>query len=113
MKKSIMTGTMGALFAMALSVSAAVPKPSVISAAKTAADHEAIAKEYTAEAKSLDQMAATHGNLARTYGQAGGKPWQAAQAKHCRLVAAELHAAAKEERALAEGHEKMAKSVGE
>jgi hypothetical protein len=54
-------------------------------------------------------MAARHKDLGQTYGQPGGKPWQAAQANHCKGVASDLEAAAKEERALADEHRKMAK----
>jgi len=55
-------------------------------------------------------MAAKHKDLGQTYRtQAGGKATQASQAKHCDSVASELEAAAKEERALAEEHAKMAK----
>ncbi|MFL6603614.1 MAG: hypothetical protein ACJ8R9_20125 [Steroidobacteraceae bacterium] len=64
-----------------------VPDPVTITAAKTPADHEAVAKAYESE---------------------GGKAWHAAQAKHCDKVGSELAAAAKEERALAAQHRKMA-----
>ena len=87
-----------------------VPDSVTISAAKTPADHEAIAKAYEAEAASLEKMAAMHKNLGETYGgQAGGKSWHMAQAKHCKSVASDLASAAKEERALAAEHRKMAK----
>ena len=92
-----------------LSATAAVPTAAQISAAKTPADHEALAKAYESEAKSLEKMAARHKDLGQTYGQPGGKPWQAGQSKHCDSVASDLEAAAKEERALAEEHHKMAK----
>ena len=95
----------------ALSAMAAVPTPAQITAAKTPAEHEALAKAYEAEAKSLEKMAARHKDLGQTYGQPGGKPWQAAQSKHCDSVAADLESAAKEERALAEEHHKMAKEA--
>jgi hypothetical protein len=87
-----------------------VPDPAKIAAAKTPADHEAIAKSYEDEAASLEKMAEMHKNLGDTYAQPGGKPWQAAQAKHCRSVASELAAAAKNERALAAEHHKLAKA---
>ena len=94
-----------------LSATAAVPTAAQIAAAKTPADHEALAKAYEVEAKALEKMAARHKDLGQTYGQPGGKPWQAGQAKHCDSVASELEAAAKEERALAEEHAKMAKAA--
>jgi hypothetical protein len=113
MKPSILTvsiATLG-LSLGALSATAAVPSPATITAAKTPAEHEAIAKAYEEEAKALEKMAAKHKDLGQTYTQqAGGKAPQASQAKHCDSVAADLEAAAKEERALAEEHHKMAKS---
>jgi len=94
-----------------LSATAGVPTAAQISAAKTPADHEALAKAYESEAKSLEKLAARHKDLGQTYGTPGGKPWQAGQAKHCDSVASDLEAAAKEERALAEEHHKMAKGA--
>lgn len=97
-------GLLGGIPAMA-----DVPDSVTITAAKTRADHEAIAKAYEAEAASLEKMAAMHKNLGETYsGQAGGKSWHTAQAKHCKGVASDLTAAAKEERALAAEHRKLA-----
>ena len=85
--------------------------PAGIAAAKTPAEHEAVAKAYEAEALGLEKKAAMHKNLAETYGAPGGKPFQAAQAKHCDSVAASLAAAAAEDRALAKGHRDMAKEA--
>ena len=93
-----------------LQVTAAVPTPAEIAAAKTPADHEALAKAYDDEATSLEKLAARHKDLSNTYGQPGGKPWQPAMSKHCSSVASELAEAAKNERALAAEHRKMAKS---
>ena len=81
-----------------------------IQAAKTPADHEAIAKAYEAEAARFEKMAGMHKGLAETYStQAGAKSWHTAQAKHCDSIAANLQAAARESRELAAEHEKMAK----
>lgn len=112
MKRSVMMSS-AALAALALSFgvvsgNAAVPSAAEIAAAKTPAQHEAIAKAYEAEAKSLEKLAATHESLARTYGAPGGKPWEAAQAKHCAGVVRDLKAAAREEEALAAAHRKLA-----
>ncbi len=115
MKRSLTMLNVGvAVFALSggvLTASADVPDPAKIAAAKTPADHEAIAKAYDEEAASLEKLAARHKDLGQTYGQPGGKPWQAGQAKHCASVAAELAAAAKNERALAAEHRKMAKGA--
>ena len=87
--------------------------PAKIMAAKTPADHEAIAKAYEAEASKFEKTAEMHKNLAETYGQAGLKAQQAAQSKHCASVATSLTTAAQEERALAAAHHKMAKEAGQ
>lgn len=112
MKRSVtMLNVAVAVFALSggiLTASADVPDPAKIAAAKTPADHEAIAKAYEEEAASLEKLAERHKDLGQTYGQPGGKPWQAGQAKHCDSVASELAAAAKNERALAAEHRKMA-----
>lgn len=97
-----------ALALSTLSARAAVPTPAAVAAAKTPAQHEALAKEYDAEAKSLEAMAARHESLARVYAAPGGKPWEIAQARHCRRAAADFKAAAKEVRALAAAQEKAA-----
>ena len=98
---------------VALSAAAAPPDAVTITAAKSSADHEAIAQAYESEAASLEKMAAMHKNLGDTYGsQAGGKALHTAQAKHCVSVAKDLDAAAKEERALAAEHRRLAKSAG-
>src|SRR5690242_12114996 len=60
----------------ALQANAAVPAPGAVAAARTPAEHEAIAKAYESEAKSLERLAAMHKSLGQTYGQPGGKPWQ-------------------------------------
>ena len=86
--------------------------PAWVGAAKSSADHEAIAKAYDAEALGFEKKAAMHKNLAETYGAPGGKPWQASQAKHCDSVAVSLNAAAQEDRALAAEHRNMAKGAG-
>lgn len=116
MKRSVITlsagvAALGLAFG-ALPAAAAVPSAAAIAAAKTPAEHEAIAKAYAAEAKSLEKLAALHESLERTYAAPGGKPWEAAQAKHCARVAADLEAAAKEELALAAEHRTMASSAG-
>ncbi len=112
MNRSILMTTIAALGLSlgTLSATGAVPTPAEIAAAKTPAEHEAIARAYEAEAKALEKMAAKHKDLGQTYStQAGGKAPQASQAKHCDSVASALEAAAREERALAEEHHKMAK----
>lgn len=83
-----------------------------IESANTPADHEVIAKAYEAQALSLEKMAEMHKNSSQTYATPGGKPCQAAQAKHCDSVATSLNSAAQEDRALAAEHRNMAKETG-
>src|SRR5689334_3563697 len=110
-RSSVMLGTV--CLGLAVAVLAAPPEAVTITAARTAADHEAIAQAYESEAASLEKMAAMHKNLGDTYAsQAGGKALHVGQAKHCQSVAQDLAAAAKEERALAAEHHSMAKSAG-
>jgi hypothetical protein len=115
--KSLVMMMSASLAALALSGGASAGDghrldPGRIAAAKTPAEHEAVAKAYDAEALSFEKKAAMHKNLTETYGAPGGKPFQAAQAKHCASVAASLAAAAAEDRALAKGHRDMAKEAG-
>ena len=74
---------------------AAIPSPATLAAAKTPADHEAIAEDYLPEARSLEKLALVHRDLAKIDAESGGKPWEAAQAK----------------RKLAAEHEQMASSL--
>lgn len=80
-----------------------------IAAAKTPADHEAIAASYESEATAADAKAAAHEQMARTY-KSGGTPKgnPTAMAGHCDRLATSYRAAAKEYRALAAEHHKMA-----
>ena len=82
-----------------------------ISAAKTAADHEAIAKAYDEEAADLASKAEMHQTMADAY-KFGGKPYLTGQPKHCVRLVKELKAAAAETRALASDHHKLAKEAG-
>ncbi len=86
--------------------------PAQIAAAKTPADHEAIAKAYDDEANKLDAMAKEHEEMAKSYramstGVKGANP--AAMAAHCSKLVSEYKAAAKENRDLAAAHQQMAK----
>lgn len=83
-----------------------------IEAAKTPADHEAIATAYDKEAARLESMAKDHVAMARSYraaavGTKGSAP--AAMAAHCNKLMTQYEAAAQENRALAAAHRQMAK----
>jgi len=80
-----------------------------VAAAKTPADHEAIAKAYDAEAAAAEAKAKAHEGLARTY-RAGGAPKASSTAMvgHCDRLMKSYSAAAVEYRALAAEHRKLA-----
>jgi hypothetical protein len=93
----------------------AVVSPAQIEAAKTSADHEAIAAAYDKEAASLEAMAKEHEVMAKSYGTsaAGTKGANAASmAAHCNKLVTDYKAAAKENRDLAAAHRQMAKAAG-
>lgn len=79
-----------------------------IAAAKTAADHEAIAKSYDAEATAADAKAAAHESMAETY-RLGGAPKgsHTAMAGHCEKLVTQYRAVAEENRQLAAAHRQM------
>lgn len=95
------------------SVPAAELDPATIAAAKTPADHEAIARAYEVEAAKLEDKAILHERMGEIYAQPGGKPWAKAQVRHCKAVVADLKAAAREDRALAAEHRKMAQRASQ
>ena len=80
-----------------------------IAAAKTPADHEAIAKAYDAEAATAEATANEHETMARTY-KVGGSPkgTYAEMVRHCARLAKSYREAATEYRALAAEHRKLA-----
>lgn len=83
-----------------------------IEAAKTPAEHESIAKIFEDEAASLTKKSEMHGEMAKIYSAGGGKPWMAAQAKHCAALEKDYKAAAKQNLDLAAIHRQMAKAAG-
>lgn len=101
-----------AVFALSTTVSTAAStsiEPAQISAAKTAADHEAIAKAYEDEAAELDRKVKMHEQLTDTY-KSNGK--LLGPAKHCESLTKDFKAAANESRLLAAEHHKMAQQAG-
>ena len=81
-----------------------------IAAAKTPADHEAIAKSYDAEAEAADDKATAHESMARTY-RLGGAPKgsHASMASHCDRLVKQYREVAEENRQLAAEHRQMGK----
>jgi hypothetical protein len=87
-----------------------VVTPAQIAAAKTPADHEAIAVAYDKEAARLEARAKEHEEVAKSYQAAGAtqKGYNAASmAMHCKRLAETYAAAAKESRELAKEHRTM------
>ncbi|NOT55453.1 MAG: hypothetical protein HOP18_12680 [Deltaproteobacteria bacterium] len=86
-------------------------------AAKTPADHKAVANYYQTEGARLQREAEQHVTLAKTFrSEAGGQNPSAShhyeRAEHCRKLAESLSNAAQEARALQKIHESLAQSAG-
>lgn len=88
----------------------------MITEAKTAADHQAIATFYQEESTELQREAKQHADLAKKLvSEAGGQNPSAShhydQAEHCRKFADTLEKAAQEAQSLAKVHESIAQSL--
>lgn len=85
-----------------------------VAGAKTAADHEAIAQHFDAEAARFDEQAALHQRLARTYrtGGAAKGVQGTTMAKHCDRLVKDYVEAAKTQREMAAMHREMAGTAG-
>jgi hypothetical protein len=86
----------------------------LIASAKTAEEHERLAKHFDAEAIQLDAEANEHQDLVAGYkanpsGQASKHPMSGKTAGHCQYFADDLHKAATQARELATDHREMAK----
>lgn len=84
-----------------------------IAAAKTAADHEAIAAEFEQEAKDLEARAALHAAMAKHYDMDQyahtNKP---RLKKHCQDLSASLRKAAEQAREMAKLHHEIGQRLG-
>jgi hypothetical protein len=88
----------------------AVVSPEQIAAAKTPADHEAIAAAFDQEAARLEAKAKEHDAMSKSYRSAAtGKKGMnaAAMSAHCLKLATKYREAAEENRAMAAEHRKM------
>ncbi len=93
----------------ALAAPEAVVTPAAIAAAKTPADHEAIAQTYDTEAARLEKEAQTQAELAKIYGSySAPKLYSASMEKQCKELARDLKASAALNRELAALHRKIA-----
>ncbi|MBI4692749.1 MAG: hypothetical protein HY749_01865 [Gammaproteobacteria bacterium] len=84
--------------------SADMPLEQSISAAKTPADHEALAQRYEAEAKANQAKAAEHKQMASGYKNLGGKGGAEGFVSHCDKLANAYAEAAKQDEELAKLH---------
>jgi hypothetical protein len=82
-----------------------------IEAAKTPAEHEAIAKMFEDEAASLTKKSEMHGEIATNYSLPGHKPFQMGLARHCAALEKDYKAAAKQNLELATIHHELAKEA--
>jgi hypothetical protein len=83
-----------------------------ITAARTPADHEAIAKAYEADAVTADAKAKEHEAMARAYRSTGGpKANTNSMVRHCERLVKDYTDAAADYRALAAEHHSMAKDA--
>jgi len=83
-----------------------------IAAARTAADHEEIAKWYDDQAQTAEAKAAEHKKMGEAYKKGGGAfAHKTHFHEHCETLAKSYTAEAKEYRALAAAHRQMAKAA--
>jgi hypothetical protein len=84
-----------------------------VAAAKTAADHEAIAAELEQEAKDLETEAVLHADMAKHYAmdQYAHTPKLDLQ-KHCEDLSAALKKAAEQAKEMAKLHRELAQRAG-
>jgi len=84
-----------------------------IEAARTPADHEAIARAYDAEAAALERKAEAHEAMAKIYlGGGAPKAHSPSMTSHCERLVTQYRGAAKEARALAVEHRAAAGTTG-
>lgn len=112
-----MKTTLMAMLAAVLMLSAAPALPvfaadmaAQVAAAKTAADHEAIADAYTTEAKAAEARAAEHDKMAASY-KGLGKTGQYHGDVHCASIARRERETAKDLNELAAEHRAAAKAA--
>lgn len=98
---------------LALSACTLVPQTSevreAIATAATASDHQKLADYFAQKATSYEAEAASHEQLANSY---GGYRGPIVFISHCRSLQQGFAAAAKEARALEQAHRQLADSIG-
>jgi hypothetical protein len=84
----------------------------MISTAKTAADHEAIAARYESDATAARAEAAGHRKMAESYRKVGGAVIEKLHLDaHCEKLAKSYDETAQQNEALAKAHREMAKEA--
>ena len=83
-----------------------------IEMARTREEHWGIAEAYDRQADDLRARAASHRDMPRAYEQPAYRTAEPEMSRHCELFAQFLEAAAREARALSEGHLRMAAEAG-
>lgn len=84
-----------------------------VAAAKTAADHEAIAAEFEQEAKELEAKATLHADMAKHYAMEQYAHTTKPNLKeHCENLSAGLKKAAEQTREMARLHHELAQKAG-
>jgi hypothetical protein len=85
---------------------------------ETAADHQAMAKEYQDKAAAYKKEAAMHKEMAEEYkkavapgGKTGPNPWAKKMEKHCRAIIADAEKMAADAEKMAEYHTMRAKEL--
>jgi hypothetical protein len=117
MKHFIQTITMATLLALPfITVAAAESLPpgltaEAIAAAKTPAEHQAIADAYAKEATNLQAMADAHRKMDSYYAEPGYLSAKRGVQRHCRALVQSYEAAAKDADALAKMHHEMAEAA--
>lgn len=95
----------------AIAADSSMVTPAQVAAATTAADHEAIAKEYDAEAATAEAAAKKHEAMVQSYEVAARSPKNTlagSMVQHCRNLVKDYQSAAADYKALAAEHRKMA-----
>lgn len=110
MKTTIVMAALAALVAVNAPVFAADDDLSAkVTAAKTAADHEALADSFAAQAKEAEANAAAHDKMAASYKGLGKTG--AMHETHCAAIAKRERDNAKDLNALADAHRAQAKAA--
>jgi hypothetical protein len=93
------------------SARAAMQMEDQVKAAKTAADHEALAADYDRMAADAKTHAAEHRSMAKAYRAAGGPAVKAQLPEHCEGLAKFYDGVAKEYAAMAGAERELAKKA--